>query len=88
MNVLTRINEINNIIFNYLDIKDLISLSCVSKDMNNEVNDIILKYNVCLVVINTLNEIRNKNTEDSETAEHLLLEMYYDMKKYQRFSMY
>jgi hypothetical protein len=84
MEVLTGIREINMLIFNNLNIENLIILSHVNKKINDEVKDIILRYNICNIVIITLNEIRTKkvNCEESEDAEHLLLEMYYDMKKY------
>lgn len=83
--MLTGIKEINQLIFNNLNIEDLVSLSYVNNKMNNEVKDIILKYNICSIVIKTLSEIRTKNvgSDESVEAEHLLLEMYYDMKKYQ-----
>ena len=83
--MLTGIKEINQLIFNNLNIEDLVSLSYVNNKMNNEVKDIILKYNICSTVIKTLSEIRTKNlgSDENVKAEHLLLEMYFDMKKYQ-----
>jgi len=82
MQTFTEIKDINMLIYNNLHIEDLKSLSNVSKEFNNEVKDIILKYNVCSTVITTLTGIMNKNSEYKEEAEHLLLEMYYDMKKH------
>jgi len=84
MEVLTGIEDINIIIYNNLPIEDLRSLCCISKKFNNEIKDITLKYNVCSIVITTLTEIIDKNLEYKEEAEHLLLEMYYDMKKYNK----
>ena len=85
MEILTGIREINMLIFNNLHIEDLITLSHVNKKINDEVKDNISKFMVCSIVIKTLTEIRNNKcsaSKDSEDAEHLLLEMYYDMKKY------
>ena len=81
--MLTGIKEINMLIFNYLNIEELKILRCVNNKINNEIKDVILKYRTCFLVIKTLSEIMNKNNKnESKHAEHLLLEMYYDMKKY------
>jgi len=87
MEIFSEIKEINTLIFNYLDVEWLKMLMCVNKKFNNEIKNIILKYDICLTTINVLNEIRNKNSNESIQAEHLLLEMYYDMKKYHKYNV-
>ena len=82
MQKFTEVKDINMLIYNNLHIEDLKILSCINKQFNNEIKDIILHYKVCSTVIETLNDIIDKNSEYKEEAEHLLLEMYYDMKKH------
>ena len=80
---LTEIKDITKLILNLLLIDDLKMLSCVNKKINNWLKDDISKYDTCILVIDALNDIRRANidNENRGTVEHLLLEMYYEMKK-------
>lgn len=80
---LTGYQDTNNLIFNELNIGDLIALSLTNKALNTELHDILLKCQITILCAKTLTEIINKNDENREIAEHLLIEMYYEMKKSQ-----
>lgn len=80
---LTGCKDTNVLIFNLLDLNDLIALNLTSKGLKNELKDILLHCQITILCAETLTDIIKKNDENREVAEHLLVEMYYGIKKSQ-----